>query len=235
KGDISGKSSSSGKNVKKGKKRDEPIVHFGTNTVEPDVGEFYRLGRGEVESEDGTDREDPHEGESSGGNAEGSGNNGDGGESGAGNGGGQSGNNGSGESGRGNGEYGNNGDGESGAGNSGESDNGSGEGSGNVDTTGQSGDDLGGEVMGGGDGDEESERQEERYKCKFCTHGFDVYDAYLIHVESRHPRWKEKQDEQMAQERREMEVAIAMQQESEDSETVPILDERDESERTLLE
>ncbi|MCG8621280.1 MAG: hypothetical protein MJE68_04645, partial [Proteobacteria bacterium] len=49
KGDISGKSSSSGKNVKKGKnKRDEPIVHFGTNTVEPDVGELYRQGREEV-------------------------------------------------------------------------------------------------------------------------------------------------------------------------------------------
>ena len=27
------------------------------------------------------------------------------------------------------------------------------------------------------------------YKCKFCTHSFEVYDAYIIHVKSRHPGW----------------------------------------------
>ena len=335
------KSSSSGKNVKKGNKRDDPIVHFGTNIVETEVGELYRQGREQVESEDGSDREDGEESggatgegygnnggggesgggiagvqsgnsgesgagtgsgkrgnngseESDGGNSEDSGNNGGGesgggqsgnngsgesgnggggesgagngggnngsgesgnggggesgagngggnngsgesgngggGESGAGNGGGQTGN-GSGESGGGNGEeFGNNGGGgESGAENGGQSNNASGgERSGNVDITGRSGDD---DLGGGGNGGEE----QERYKCQFCTHGFDVYNAYLIHVGSKHPRWKERQDEQIAQERRDLEVAIAMQQESEDSETVPVLDERDENERMLVE
>ena len=26
--------------------------------------------------------------------------------------------------------------------------------------------------------------QERRYQCKFCIHSFDVYSAYIIHVES---------------------------------------------------
>ena len=378
------KSSSSGKNVKKGNKRDDPIVHFGTNIVETEVGELYRKGREQVESEDGSDREDPSGKASGGATSEGYGNNGGGGESGGGiagvqlgnsgesgagnsggnnrsgesgnggggesgarngggqtgngsgesdggngedsgnngggeSGGGQSGNNGSGESGNGgggesgagnsggnngSGESGNGGGGESGAGNgggnngsgesgnggggesgggngggnngsgesgnggggelgagncggqtgngSGESGGGNGEESGNNggggesgagnggqsnnasggersgDITGRSGDD---DLGGGGNGGEE----QERYKCQFCTHGFDVYNAYLIHVGSKHPRWKERQDEQIAQERRDLEVAIAMQQESEDSETVPVLDERDENERMLVE
>ena len=57
----------------------------------------------------------------------------------------------------------------------------------------------------------------------------------MIHVESHHPRWRALQEERIQQERLDLEVAIRMQGESEDSESVPILDERDEIERTLVE
>ena len=82
--------------------------------------------------------------------------------------------------------------------------------------------------------DEESE-EHSRYKCQFCPHGFGVYSAYIIHVQSRHPEWNKNKQEKNNSERIDLQVAIRIQQESEDSDTVAILDENDENERTLVE
>ena len=77
--------------------------------------------------------------------------------------------------------------------------------------------------------------EESRYKCKFCTHGFDAYNAYIIHVESRHPGWRDSDTERNLQERIDLQLAAAIEGESEDSETVPVLDDKDMDERGLVE
>ena len=120
-----------------------------------------------------------------------------------------------------------------------QNDDGSGEGSGQSDGGSASGGNAGGEsannvVQDGNVSIEESE-SEDRYKCKFCTHGFQVYTAYKIHVDSRHPGWKKVLEKKNERERTDLLVAISMQQESEDSETVAILDKNDENERSLVE
>ena len=77
--------------------------------------------------------------------------------------------------------------------------------------------------------------EESRYKCKFCTHGFDAYNAYIIHIESRHPGWQDSDTERNLQERIDLQLAAAIEGESEDSETVPVLDDKDMDERGLVE
>ena len=43
--------------------------------------------------------------------------------------------------------------------------------------------------------------REDPYKCKFCPHSFHVYDAYIIHVESRHAGWQDSDRDRCRQER----------------------------------
>ena len=73
------------------------------------------------------------------------------------------------------------------------------------------------------------------YKCKFCTHSFEVYDAYIIHVESRHPGWQDSDGDRYRQERLDSQFSAMMQEQEEQSDTVQVLDENDEVERQLVE
>ena len=83
---------------------------------------------------------------------------------------------------------------------------------------------------------EEAEVEEELpYKCKFCTHSFEVYDTYIIHVESRHPGWQDSDGDRYRQERMDSQLAAMMQEQEEQSDTVQVLDENDEVERQLVE
>ena len=73
------------------------------------------------------------------------------------------------------------------------------------------------------------------YKCKFCTHSFEVYDAYIIHVKSRHPGWQDSDADRYRQERLDLQLAAMMQEQEEQSDTVQVLDENDKVERQLVE
>ena len=86
------------------------------------------------------------------------------------------------------------------------------------------------------DEDDYEEVQEDLpYKCKFCTHSFEVYDAYIIHVESRHPGWQDSDADKYRQERLDSQLAAMMQEQEEQSDTVQVLDENDKVERQLVE
>ena len=73
------------------------------------------------------------------------------------------------------------------------------------------------------------------YKCKFCTHCFEVYNAYIIHVESRHPGWQDSDADRYRQERFDSQLAAMIQEQEEQSDSVQVLDENDEIERQLVE
>ena len=73
------------------------------------------------------------------------------------------------------------------------------------------------------------------YKYKFCTHCFEVYDAYIIHVESRHPGWQDSDADRYRQERFDSQLAAMIQEQEEQSNSVQVLDENDEIERQLVE
>ena len=75
--------------------------------------------------------------------------------------------------------------------------------------------------------------QERRYQCKFCIHSFDVYSAYIIHVESKHEGWRDSQLAENIQDR--LDAQAQAQGESEQSDSLPVYDERDEGERELVE
>ena len=86
------------------------------------------------------------------------------------------------------------------------------------------------------DEDDYEEVQEDLpYKCKFCTHSFEVYDTYIIHVESRHPGWQDSDADKYRQQRLDSQLAAMMQEQEEQSDTVQVLDENDEVERQLVE
>ena len=73
------------------------------------------------------------------------------------------------------------------------------------------------------------------YKCIFCTHCFEVYDAHIIHVESRHPGWQDSDADRYRQERFDSQLAAMIQEQAEQSDSVQVLDENDEIERQLVE
>ena len=73
------------------------------------------------------------------------------------------------------------------------------------------------------------------YKCKFCSHSFEVYGAYIIHVKSRHPGWQDSDADRYRQERLDSQLAAMIQEQDEQSDTVQVLDENDEVERQLVE
>ena len=73
------------------------------------------------------------------------------------------------------------------------------------------------------------------YKCKFCTHSFEVNNADIIHVKSRHPGWQDSDADRFMQERLDLQLAAMMQEKEEQSDTVQVLDENDEVERHLVE
>ena len=82
---------------------------------------------------------------------------------------------------------------------------------------------------------EENENGEDcPYKCKFCPHSFHVYDAYIIHVESRHAGWQDSDGDRYRQERLDSQLTARLQEEEEQSDTVKVLDEKDEEERQLV-
>ena len=73
------------------------------------------------------------------------------------------------------------------------------------------------------------------YKCKFCSHSLEVYNAYIIHVKSRHPGWQDSDADRYRQERLDSQLAAMIQEQEEQSDTVQVLDENDEVERQLVE
>ena len=85
------------------------------------------------------------------------------------------------------------------------------------------------------EGSTEDDNEEDcPYKCKFCPHSFHVYDAYIIHVESRHAGWQDSDADRYRQERLDSQLAARLQEEEEQSDTVQVLDEKDEEERQLV-
>ena len=89
------------------------------------------------------------------------------------------------------------------------------------------------EVSDRGVGNTDGGEEERHYKCKFCIHTFDVYNAYIIHVESKHEGWRDSQLAENIQDR--LDAQAQAQAESEQSDSVPVYDERDEGERELVE
>ena len=92
--------------------------------------------------------------------------------------------------------------------------------------------DRGNKDVGNTDGNTEKECH---YKCKFCAHSFDVYNAYIIHIESKHKGWRDSQLAENIQDRLDAQAQAQAQAESEQSNSVPVYDERDEGERELVE
>ena len=82
---------------------------------------------------------------------------------------------------------------------------------------------------------EDDNKEDCPYKCKFCPHSFHVYDAYIIHVESIHVGWQDSDVDRYRQERLDSQIAARLQEEAEQSDTVQVLDEKDEEERQLIE
>ena len=81
---------------------------------------------------------------------------------------------------------------------------------------------------------EDDNEEDSPYKCKFCPHSFHIYDAYIIHVESRHAGWQDSDADRYRQERLDLQLAARLQEEEEQSDTVQVLDEKDEEERQLV-
>ena len=84
------------------------------------------------------------------------------------------------------------------------------------------------------EGSTEDDNEDCPYQCKFCPHSFHIYDAYIIHVESRHPGWQDSDADRYRQERLDSQIAARLQEEAEQSDTVQVLDEKDEEERQLI-